>query len=91
MLHTIILFIFSLSYVLIDASPLRYEMPLENSTGIYYIEQPTQHASYTLLLVVEGSYCEEKGPQSVKAFISSISATYSSGYRSGMYGKKRSR
>ena len=48
------------------AHPTRYELHLEdNSSLVYYIESPKTKFSYPLVMVIEGSYVQERGPQSV--------------------------
>lgn len=47
------------------AQPIRHEFKIKQDNLIYYLEAPDNVPSFPLLIVLEGSYVYEKGPQSV--------------------------
>jgi len=49
----------------IYAEPIRYECPIDDHIAVYYIEEPRTVESYPLIFLIEGSYCQKNGPQSV--------------------------
>ncbi|MCB1117275.1 MAG: alpha/beta hydrolase [Chlamydiia bacterium] len=47
------------------AEPIRYEMNLQDEVISYYIDMPDVDGTVPLVLVIEGSYCADSGPQSI--------------------------
>ncbi len=59
------LFLFCLIGYFLFAEPIRHEMHLQDDTLTYYVDLPNTEKSMPLVLVVEGSYCDNTGPQSI--------------------------
>ncbi len=49
----------------LSAAPIRHEFEVGESSLTYYIESPNTIRSYSLMVVLEGSFVEELGPQSI--------------------------
>ena len=47
------------------SEPIRHEMQLQDDTLTFYVDFPDAEGTMPLMLVVEGSYCDDKGPQSI--------------------------
>ena len=65
MIKKYLLFLILMTWGSLNAAPIRHELEVGESRLTYYIEFPDAVGSYSLMVVLEGSFVEELGPQSI--------------------------
>ena len=72
---TLLYIICSISFVVCDANPVRYELTTEEGNLVYYVETPNGKMTYPFLIAIEGSYVEGAGPLTVLRLHEKLSST----------------